>query len=136
MPVKTHLWNLLLDRPGLRATLDALKGYTYPPSARQVLCQQYALSEAEFAEVLQLHTNLIYRPGNSYTSRGRPRGRFLRDGMDLLLSLPKLRAMLDEARPCLPLEPPKLLRLCDKHKLLPAELVRVLNAHAELQARS
>ncbi|MGI4863713.1 MAG: hypothetical protein ACRYFZ_07285 [Janthinobacterium lividum] len=136
MAVKTHLWDLLLDRPGLRATLDTLKGYTFPACARQVLCQQYALSEAEFAAVLQLHTTLIYRPGNSYTSLGRPRGRWLRDGMDLLLSLPKLRAVLDETRHCPLLEPPKLLRLCDRHKLLPAELVRVLNAHAELWART
>ncbi len=135
MPVKTHLWNLLLDRPGLRATFDALKGYTYPPSARHVLCQQYALSESDFAAVLQLHTT-IHRPGNRYVGRGRPRGRLLRDGMDLLLSLPKLRAVLDEARHCPLLEPPKLLRLCDKHQLLPAELVRVLNAHAELWTRT
>lgn len=134
MPVKTHEWSLLLDRPALRQAFDALPGYCWPAPVRTILCQQHQLTDAEFTALLRLYARAC-RPSGRHARPGRPRGPQARNGLDLLLSLPRLRAMLDASRPVPPLEPRAVAQLRERFRLSAAELVGVLNAYADLLAR-
>lgn len=118
--------DLLLDLPELRATLDALPGYTFPTPARAALCWQHRLSEETFAAVVKAHGRL----------RGRVSGRRSRDGWDLLLELPDLREMLDRERDMPVLGAATLARRRELFRLTAPELVNVLQAHAEAWSRA
>lgn len=130
---RTNAWEQLLDRLPLRETLDALRGYAYPQPAREVLCQKYGLTEPELESILKLHRNIYQQPASR--PRGRPVDSRYRDGFDLLFDIGPLRLELTKTPLDTLLTASTLRRLQMQFELRPLELVRVLNAHAEMMAR-
>lgn len=122
----THVWDALFDSPNLVATLDVLPGYDYPEAARRALCQQYGLAEALLARMVK-----VYSAGRLFKFETRE----ARDGWDLLLKYPALRQALDEEREAPRLDAGTLRERQARFSLSRAEIVNVLNAHAQAWAR-
>ncbi|MGI4735069.1 MAG: hypothetical protein ACRYG7_07815 [Janthinobacterium lividum] len=124
--LKTHVYNALLDSPGLIATFDALPGYSYPALARGALCELYQVSAEEFGRMLKAHcTGRVFRH----------QARFVRDGWDLLFEFPALRRLLDEERAAPKLDAPTISQRSKRFSLNRAEMVNLLNTHAEIWVR-
>jgi len=122
----TFVYNALLDSPGLIATFDALPGYSYPAPAREALCQLYHVSAEEFDRMLR-----VYCTGREI----RHQARFVRDGWDLLFEFPALRQMLDDERAAPRLDAHTISQRSKRFSLNRAEMVNLLNTHAEVWAR-
>lgn len=123
----TYVWESLLETPGLIATFDTLPGYTYPPAARRVLCHQYALTEVSFDRMLKVHC--VGRSTRHWA-------RLVRDGWDLLFEYPALRQLLDEEHAAPRLDRPTIIQRCKRFNLSKAEMVNLLNVHAEIWSRA
>ncbi|MBO2009196.1 hypothetical protein [Hymenobacter negativus] len=133
MPLVTPVsraWDLLFDFPALRATLDALPGYTFPGAARAALLAQYGMSEADFTSVLDRHRRLRINHGR----RG-PYGPRPRNGWDLIVELPELRTLLDKERENPVLDALTLTRRRERFRLTMPEMVNLLHAHADAWSR-
>lgn len=137
MSIRTAQWDLLLDRLPLRETLDNLRGYDFPPAAREALCEKHALDEQQLEGILKIHRTLYQPIRIKGGKRGptRPFGPRLRDGMDLLLDNAELRSEIARAPLSSLLTAWALQRLQLVYKLRPLEVSRVLNAHAEMLTR-
>ena len=120
-------WDLLFDLPALRATLDELPRYNYPAAALAALCARYELSEQQLADIRRVYSQLRgHKPVSSweYVAPGR-------SGVELLGSLPKLRKLLEGERDAPELSAMILRLRRERFHLTRAEMVRVLEAHAQ-----
>ena len=134
MSLKTKTWDLLLDRPALLRLLEELPGYEFPAVTRAYICQAHMLTEAELTDVINLYGCTI-RP-SSRLAKYRPLGPSARTGLDLLLDLPELRSLLEKERLAPQINASHIVDRRKCFRLSRPEMVRVLNAHAEILSRA